>query len=479
MWLAYVCGTSSRIHAAWKFPLHYLSANTSFLSSTRRFHVFRKYQVLPRQICCVHSATTTTKESHRTKAVLHPKITILGGGFGGLYTALLLSQFPWTRLTKPKITLVDRSERFVFLPMLYEVAFGQLDKWQVAPTFSQLLQGTDIEFMLGQVEKVDVQGSTCEIFSTKTGQIQLPYDRLVLAVGAEPNFSSVPGADKYALPFRTLEHAEQLKQKLVHLSNSLRRKGRKPVIFVIGGSYSGVELASNVAEYFGGRAKVYIVDRGNRLLDAASDHNRNTALQTLRSWNVETLLEMEVCNVAEDSLSLKSVKEPNQEPNKMDADLVLWTAGFKPSAWLNFIALERDPTGRILTDSTLQATGHEDIFVLGDAAAVVDGNGQKCKATAQVAIQQAQCAAWNIWASLRNKKPIPFRYQHLGELMTLGKYKATAEVFGIPLSGTTAQLARRLAYLYRMPTNMHRWKVGQSWLFTPVGCFLENFSFPL
>lgn len=410
--------------------------------------------------------------------MLHPKITILGGGFGGLYTALLLSRFPWTRLTKPEITLVDRSERFVFLPMLYEVAFGQLDKWQVAPKFSDLLQGTDIAFMLGQVEKIDIQGSTCDIFSTSDGQKQLQYDRLVIAIGTETNVSAVPGADKYALSFRTLEDAQRLKQRLANLSRMKRQKGKKPVIFVIGGSYSGVELCCNVAEYFRGEAKVYIVDRGNRLLDTASDHNRNTALETLRSWNVETLLDTNVSCVAEDSVTLQSLKEP-EKLHKFDTDLVLWTAGFKPFSWLHFTSLEKDPTGRIVTSNTLQAVGHDDIFVVGDAAAVTDVNGQKCKATAQVAIQQAECAAWNIWASLNNKKPIPFRYQHLGELMTLGKYKATAQVFGIPLSGTTAQLTRRLAYLFRMPTNMHRLKVGQNWVLKPMGCFLDNFSFPL
>ncbi|GJQ11676.1 hypothetical protein GpartN1_g3467.t1 [Galdieria partita] len=475
MLLAYVCGM-----CRWKVSFDCFS-RTCFLNSTRFLFPSKRRQVLTRHLhlSCIYTSGEKSVNSSK-KPVLHPKITILGGGFGGLYTALFLSRYPWTRLTRPKITLVDRSERFVFLPMLYELAFGQLDKWQVAPTFSQLLQGTDIDFVLGQVEKVDVQGSTCEIFSTKHGHKVLQHDRLVIAIGTEPSLSSVPGADKYTLPFRTLEHAELLKQKLANLTKIRRQQGREPIIFVIGGSYSGVELASNVAEYFQGKAKVYIVDRGSRLLDAASDHNRNIALQTLRSWNVETLLGMEVSCVTEDAVLLKSVEEPFQEPQKkFDVDLVLWTAGFKPSSWLSFVELEKDSTGRILTSSTLQANGHEDIFVLGDAAAVTDVNGQKCKATAQVAIQQAQCAAWNIWASLCNKKPIPFRYEHLGELMTLGKYNGTAEVFGIPLSGTSAQVTRRLAYLYRMPTHLHRWKVGQNWVLKPVGCLFDNFSFPL
>ncbi|EME30607.1 NADH dehydrogenase [Galdieria sulphuraria] len=474
MLLAYVHGICSRKSSFNCFR------RTHFLSSTRFLFPSKRRQVRAPSLHLSCLYTTREKSVNSSKPILHPKITILGGGFGGLYTALTLSRYPWTRLTKPKITLVDRSDRFVFLPMLYEVAFGQLDKWQVAPTFSQLLQGTDVEFVLGQVEKVDVQKSTCEIFSTKYGQKEFYHDRLVIAIGTEPSLSSVPGADKYALPFRTLEHAEQLKQKLVNLTKMRRQQNRKPVIFVIGGSYSGVELASNVAEYFRGEARVCIVDRGNRLLDAASEHNRNVALQTLRSLNVESLLDMEVSCVTENAVSLKSIQESTQESEKkFDADLVLWTAGFKPSSWLQFVALEKDPTGRILTSSTLQATRHDNIFVLGDAAAVTDVNGQRCKATAQVAIQQAECAAWNIWASLCNKKPVPFRYEHLGELMTLGKYNGTAEVFGIPLSGTSAQFTRRLAYLFRMPTNLHRLKVGQNWVFKPVSCFFENFSFPL
>ncbi|GJD09005.1 Alternative NAD(P)H-ubiquinone oxidoreductase C1, chloroplastic/mitochondrial [Galdieria sulphuraria] len=439
MLLAYVHGICSRKSSFNCFR------RTHFLSSTRFLFPSKRRQVRAPSLHLSCLYTTREKSVNSSKPILHPKITILGGGFGGLYTALTLSRYPWTRLTKPKITLVDRSDRFVFLPMLYEVAFGQLDKWQVAPTFSQLLQGTDVEFVLGQVEKVDVQKSTYWLLPSVRNQV----------------------CHQFLVP-------------TINLTKMRRQQNRKPVIFVIGGSYSGVELASNVAEYFRGEARVCIVDRGNRLLDAASEHNRNVALQTLRSLNVESLLDMEVSCVTENAVSLKSIQESTQESEKkFDADLVLWTAGFKPSSWLQFVALEKDPTGRILTSSTLQATRHDNIFVLGDAAAVTDVNGQRCKATAQVAIQQAECAAWNIWASLCNKKPVPFRYEHLGELMTLGKYNGTAEVFGIPLSGTSAQFTRRLAYLFRMPTNLHRLKVGQNWVFKPVSCFFENFSFPL
>eukprot|EP00871_Galdieria_phlegrea_P000110 jgi/Galph1/109/GphlegSOOS_G4830.1 len=423
-------------------------------------------------------SSCASKEYKSTSGTLHPSVVVLGGGFGGLYSALLLSQMSWTRLTRPRITLVDRNEHFVFLPLLYEVVLGQLEPWEVAPAYSDLLKGTDIEFFQANIEGIDLEGRLTEVFSTKVGEKKIPYDRLIVAVGSESNLGAVSGAEKYAVPFRSLKDAATVKDRLDEIRRKILHNKRKPSIFVIGGSYSGVELASCVAEFLDGKARVCIVDSGKRLLSASSEHNRIVSQNILHALNVEMILEKQVVDVGQNSLTLRSAKEPFHE-EKFDSDLVLWTAGLKASSLLQRVPLPKDTVGRIGTTKTLQVENNDEIFALGDAASVIDINGQVCKATAQAALQEAEYVAWNTWASLTNKKMIPFRYQHLGELLTLGKYRASAEIFGIPLSGATAQLTRRLAYLIRMPTAAHRLRVGQNWALKPLNSLLESLSLGL
>ena len=134
------------------------------------------------------------------------RICILGGGFGGLYTALRLSQLPWTKQEKPEIILVDRSDRFLFSPLLYELMTGELQTWEIAPPFEELLAGTGVRFHQGIVTGIDL--------SAKHVQLQdghaLPYDRLVVSLGGETPLDLVPGSAEYALPFRSIADAYRL-----------------------------------------------------------------------------------------------------------------------------------------------------------------------------------------------------------------------------------------------------------------------------
>ena len=132
------------------------------------------------------------------------------------------------------------------------------------------------------------------------------------------------------------------------------------------------------------------------------------------------------------------------------------------------LPLKQNQRGQLTTTPTLQVIDHPHIFALGDLADTQDAEGQQVPATAQSAIQQADYTAWNIWASLTNRPLLPFCYQYLGEMMTLGVDNATLTGLGIKLDGSFAYIARRLAYLYRMPTLDHQLKVGFNWLARPI-----------
>ncbi|MGK7945014.1 MAG: NAD(P)/FAD-dependent oxidoreductase, partial [Microcystaceae cyanobacterium] len=187
------------------------------------------------------------------------RICILGGGFGGLYTALRLSQFPWQPENTPQITLIDQSDRFLFTPLLYELMTGEMQTWEIAPPFSELLADTSIQFQQGRVTKIDVPDKQVEI---KSG-ITFDYDYLVIALGGNTPLDLVSGAKDYAIPFKTLENAYRLGERLRLLEQSEQEKIR---IAIVGGGYSGVEIACKLADRLGERGRIRVIERGKEIL---------------------------------------------------------------------------------------------------------------------------------------------------------------------------------------------------------------------
>lgn len=213
-------------------------------------------------------------------------------------------------------------------------------------------------------------------------------------------------------------------------------------------------------------------------------------MQVLASRNVELILGFLVANMrsADDIASprkpgskgvilelIQATRGPSRrkvDGPTLEADLVLWTVG--PQASLppaetqaGYQAFPLNVRGQADTDEMLRVKGHPRIFAIGDSAGTKDDSGRLLPATAQVAFQQADYAGWNLWAAINNRPLLPFRYQHLGEMMTLGTADAAVSlgfVEGFTLDGLLGHSARKLAYLYRLPTNDHKARVGLSWL---------------
>ncbi|MBE9114456.1 NAD(P)/FAD-dependent oxidoreductase [Lusitaniella coriacea LEGE 07157] len=385
------------------------------------------------------------------------RICILGGGFGGLYTALRLSELPWEPSCKPEIILIDRRDRFLFSPLLYELISGELQTWEIAPPFVELLENTGVTFK--QARAIDINFEERQIHLAE--QSPLSYDQLVLGIGGKTPFKGIPGVADHALPFRTLEDAYSLNERLRALECSDRDKIR---VAIVGGGYSGVELACKVADRLGERGRLRIIDRGTEILHDSPEFNRETAQKALEERGVWLDLETTVDSLEADSISLKYKEQVDEIP----VDIVLWTVGTQAPDLIQSFPLKRDRAELLITTPTLQLIDRPEIFAVGDVASCQDATGQKVPATAQVAIQQADYCAWNLWASLTNRPLLPFRYQPLGEMMALGIENATVSGLGVKLEGRAAHLARRLAYLYRLPTLKHQLTVGLNWMAQPL-----------
>ncbi|TVP59885.1 MAG: NAD(P)/FAD-dependent oxidoreductase [Nodularia sp. (in: Bacteria)] len=392
-----------------------------------------------------------------------PRICILGGGFGGLYTALRLSQLPWENDQKPEIVLVDQSDRFIFAPLLYELLTGEMQTWEIAPPFEELLQNTGVRFCQAVVSGIDTEKQRVHL----QDGLEIDYDRLVLALGGETPLDMVPGATSHAYPFRNITDAYRLEERLRVLEESNADKIR---VAIVGAGYSGVELACKLADRLGEKGRFRLIEIGDQILRTSPDFNREAAKKALEAKKVFLDLETKVESIGQDTISL----EYKNQVDTIPVDLVIWTVGTRVAPVVKTLALKQNQRGQITTTPTLQALEHPEIFALGDLADCVDAEGQQVPATAQVAFQQADYTAWNIWASLSDRPLLPFRYQALGEMMALGKDNATLTGLGVKLDGPFAYLARRLAYLYRMPTLDHQLKVGFNWLVRPIIDTLSN-----
>lgn len=385
------------------------------------------------------------------------RICILGGGFGGLYTALRLSQLPWKKPEKPEIVLVDENDRFLFSPLLYELISGELQTWEIAPPFAELLAHTGVRFHQGKVKGVDTDVHRVQL---EDGQ-QFTYDRLAIALGGQTPLDLVDGAASCAFPFRTIADAYRLEEKLRVLEASETDKIR---VVIVGAGYSGVELACKLSDRLGSRGRIRLVEQMDLILRTSSEFNREAATKALEDKGVWIDLETTIDSVGPDSISLFYKGQVDTIP----ADIVIWTAGTRVPPLVRSLPFKQNQRGQLVVSDTLQVFEHPEIFALGDLTDCRDANGQQVPATAQAAIQQADYTAWNLWASLTNRPLLPFRYQPLGEMMTLGIDNATLTGLGIKLEGEFAHLARRLAYLYRMPTLDHQLKVGFNWIIQPL-----------
>ncbi|VXD14189.1 NADH dehydrogenase C1, chloroplastic/mitochondrial [Planktothrix serta PCC 8927] len=385
------------------------------------------------------------------------RICILGGGFGGLYTALRLSQLPWEKSQQPEIVLVDQNDHFLFLPLLYELLTDELQAWEISPAFEDLLKDTNVRFCQGVVSEIDIETRQVKLQNNPP----ISYDYLVLAMGGETPLDQVSGAKDYAIPFRTIADAYRLEEQLRRLETSDQDKIR---VAIVGGGYSGVELACKLADRLGTKARIRIIEQAEEILKTSPEFNREAAQNALSDHQVWIDLETTVAAIEENNISLEYRGQIDQIP----VDIVLWTVGTKVSPVVRSLPLKQNQRGQIVTTSTLQVIDHPEIFALGDLADCKDAEGQTIPTTAQAAFQQADYTGWNLWALLTKRPLLPFRYINLGEMMTLGIDNATLTGLGIKLDGQFAHLARRLMYLYRFPTLDHQIRVAVNWITRPL-----------
>lgn len=373
-----------------------------------------------------------------------PQVVIIGGGFGGLRTAQKLRRIP------VKITLIDRRNFHLFQPLLYQVATGALSPADItAPLRGILKRNPRLEVLLNEVVGVDVEA---RLVLLRNGQT-LSYDLLVISTGANHHYFGNEQWESVAPGLKTLEDAIRIRRQILEAFEKAEWESdpQKQLALlrfaVVGAGPTGVELAGAIAEIARytlrknfrhinpADSKIYLIEGSDRVLRTYDPKLAAKAHQTLEKMGVTILLNTIVTDVQPDCLMLKS----GDTVEKLEINTVIWGAGVKASPLGQRLAeatgAELDKLGRIMVEPDLTIKNHPDIFVIGDLANFSHGLAAPLPGQSPVARQEGAYVARTIGRRLRGKTTPPFRYLNLGQMATIGRAAAIAEIRFLRLSG--------------------------------------------
>jgi len=402
--------------------------------------------------------------------VLHmgvrPHVVIVGAGFGGLAVARGLEKLP------VEVTLVDRQNFTTFQPLLYQVATSGLNAADVAHPIRGLFhRQRNLHVQRGEVVGVDWERRIVQLADER----QLPFDHLVVAVGAVATWFGVSGAADNATPLYTLDDAVRVRNHVLErfeaadADPSLIDAGELNFV-VVGGGPTGVETAGALAELFSvvfkrdypslgvGRARVVLVEARGNLLAPFHPSSQRAALDTLRARQVEVRLDETVDEVAADHVRFTSGEV-------LPTRTVIWAAGVRANPVVERLGLPTVRGGRVEVDADLRVAGHDDVWALGDVAAAPDGRGQgTLPQLAPVAMQSGAHVARQIGRVLEGRPTQPFRFRDKGTMATIGRRSAVAELPGrIRLRGTAAWFAWLGLHLLYLAGLRNRLSVLLNW----------------
>jgi NADH:ubiquinone reductase (H+-translocating) len=421
----------------------------------------------------------------RPRVMSQPKeqrrIVILGGGFAGMTTADSLEhQFLHDRSVS--IILVSETNALLFTPMLAEVAGSSLEPSHISTPLRSSLPRT--EFIRASVESVDFEKRVVKLADDPSrgagGSREIPYDQLVLALGAVSNYLGMANVQKHALDFKTLLDAVRVRNRVIEMFERADAQTdadarRRLLTFVIaGGGFAGVELAGALNDFGRGILadypniqpedfKVILVHARDHILPELSESLGRYAQKKMAARGVIFRLNVRLADFQPGVVTLSD--------GEVLANTLVWTAGTAPNPLLRSFPVERDKRGAVIVETTLAVKDHPGVWALGDCAAVTDGvTGKPCPPTAQFAIREAPVLAKNIRASLEGRPLRRFHFDSLGALCVVGHQTACAEL-AVPFSrtrfmrfsGLLAWAMWRGIYLAKLPGLERKIRVLMDW----------------
>ncbi|MEM6694475.1 MAG: NAD(P)/FAD-dependent oxidoreductase [Pseudomonadota bacterium] len=377
------------------------------------------------------------------------RVVIIGAGFGGMTAAKTLAK------ADVDITVVDRRNYHLFQPLLYQVATADLSPADVAwPIRGIFAKDENVQVALNEVRDIDLQAR--EVI----GETQrFPYDYLIVASGARHSYFGNDHWEPHAPGLKRIIDATEVRKRVLmaferaEVSTSKAEQDRQLTFAVIGGGPTGVEMAGAIAELArftlasdfrrikSSKARVMLIEAGDRLLAALPPELSEKAKASLEGLGVEVRLNTRVADIDEEGVSLPE--------EKVAAATKVWGAGVVVRNVARWLKVETDRSGRVAVEPDLSLPGHPEVFVVGDAAKAAWSDGRDVPGIAPAAKQGGKYVAKLIAKELAGKpRGKPFRYRHLGNLATIGRHAAVIDFGKVRLSGALAWWIWGLAHIY-------------------------------
>ena len=412
------------------------------------------------------------------------RVVIVGGGFGGLQAARGLRGAP------VEITLIDRRNFHLFQPLSYQVATGALSPGEVAyPLRAVFRRNRNVRVLLAEVAHFDLDRREVVLSSADGLPIPdpVPYDTLIVAGGSHYSYFGHDEWSVHAAEVKSLESALVVRSRILaafeaaELERDPGRRGEWLTFVVVGAGPTGVEMAGQIAELARdalrtefrasdpASGRILLIEVADRVLTGFPPSLSAKAERSLRALGVTPVLDSTVVDVDEAGVTIEQADGATQ---RVPARTVVWAAGVTASGLATALAeltgAEQDRAGRVTVEPDLTLPGHPEVFALGDMVRVRDrdGSARALPGLAPVAMQQGRYAARAVRARLQGRAAPPFRYRDKGNLATIGRAAAVADVKGVKLSGFVAWMTWLVVHIFYLVGFQNRvlvlirWSVG-------------------
>ncbi len=390
--------------------------------------------------------TTTTKH-----------IVILGAGYGGLRAALKLEKL-LKKTPNCKITLIDAKDQHQLRTELHEVAAGRTKPQTITIPMTTLIKNKNITFQHAEATHINFRQQYVTTTKGKT-----PYDKLIIALGSETEFFNIPGMSRNAFTLSSVEDATRInthiRTKFAETKNETDKIKRQAALTIVigGGGFTGVELATELVDYVKklckqfqidpNEAQIIVIEAGPKILPGFDPELIERAQETMTKKNIR-LIPNAPCVSFENNRAILRTGE------KIQTDTVIWTGGVRACDLVAESGLQYGPRSRVIVNPFLESVDHPGVFVIGDNALILDPVTNKPLApTAQLALQQADFAAINIYAEIKGTATTRYVPKIAGQFVSLGSRDAVGWIWKFKVTGFTAWFLKRITvvrYLYSL-----------------------------
>lgn len=398
------------------------------------------------------------------------RVVILGAGFGGVAAAKELA----ARSAEPPldVLLVDRYNYHLFTPILYQVATGGVGPDNIAHPLRPVARKEGFRFQESQVQRIDT-ASRC----VYTDDGAIPYDYLVVALGATTNFFGMNEIGEHALTLKTLGDGIRIRNRILDAferaatETDPAERRRLLTFVVVGAGATGVELVTSIRDLISrvllrdypsladDEPRVLLIEAMDKVLPAVNPQLAAAAVRTMERKGVLILTNTPVSGVDEAGVHLKSGEV-------IPSATVVWAAGVRANELVGSLHGEKGRDGRVAVDEYLQLPSAANVYVIGDSAMyTMPGEARPLPPNAPIAIAQGKTAARNILQQLRGEPLERLQYEPQGELVSLGRSNAVADLRGVRLTGRLGWLAWRLVYVSKLMGAKNRLGVLLDWTF--------------